>query len=73
MKSSSPRKMASRIHIGSGLGAIAARGIVFGVPTLEGPRGPLLEERAHTEADARAQLLISLLEHHLLPSLGGRS
>ena len=32
-----------------------------------------LEERAHTEADARAQLLISLLEHHLLPSLGGRS
>ena len=41
MKSSSPRKMASHIHIGSGLGAIAARGIVFGVPTLEGPRGPL--------------------------------
>ncbi len=25
-----------------------------------------LEERAHTEADARAQLLISLLEHQLL-------
>ena len=27
-----------------------------------------LEERAHTEADARAQLLIYLLEHHLLSS-----
>jgi len=32
-----------------------------------------LEERAHTEADARAKLLIYVLEHHLLPSLGGRS
>ena len=41
MKSSSPRKMARCIRIGSGLGAIAARGIVFGVPTLEGPRGPI--------------------------------
>ncbi|HSX79584.1 MAG TPA: hypothetical protein VLQ80_13560, partial [Candidatus Saccharimonadia bacterium] len=29
-----------------------------------------LEERAHTEADARAQLLIYLLEHHLLSSTG---
>jgi hypothetical protein len=29
-----------------------------------------LEERAHTEADARAQLLIYLLEHHLLSSPG---
>ena len=40
-ESSSPRKMASHIRIGYGLGAIAARGIVFGVPTLEGPRGPI--------------------------------
>ena len=32
-----------------------------------------LEERARTEADARAQLLISFLEHQLLPSWGGRS
>ena len=31
-----------------------------------------LEERARTEADAHAQLLISL-EHQLLPSRGGRS
>jgi len=29
-----------------------------------------LEERAHTEADARAKLLISLLEHHLLSPMG---
>ena len=36
-----PQKMASRIRIGYGLGAIAAQGIVFGVPTLEGPRGPI--------------------------------
>lgn len=32
-----------------------------------------LEERAHTEADARAQLLIYLLEHHLLSATELRS
>jgi len=32
-----------------------------------------LEERAHTEADARAKLLISLLEHHLLSATELRS
>ena len=32
-----------------------------------------LEERAHPEADARAQLLISLLEHHLLSATELRS
>ena len=37
-----PAKMASHRRIGSGLGAIAARGSVFGVPTLAGPRGRIL-------------------------------
>ena len=32
-----------------------------------------LEERAHTEADARAKLLISLLEHQLLSAAALRS
>ena len=32
-----------------------------------------LEERAHTEADARAKLLIYLLEHHLLSTMELRS
>ena len=32
-----------------------------------------LEERAHTEADARAKILIYLLEHHLISPPGLRS